>query len=115
VVDGDTIDVMIDGVQRRVRYYGIDAPDKGEKCFEEAKDRNTELMGATLRLEAGGRDQDEDGRLLRYVFKEDGVSVEAALLAEGLAEAQHDNAVYRQRFEVLETDAREARVGCLWK
>jgi endonuclease YncB( thermonuclease family) len=115
VVDGDTIDVMIDGVERRVRYYGIDAPDKGEKCFEEAKDRNTELMGATLRLEAGGRDQDEDGRLLRYVFKEDGVSVEAALLAEGLAEAQHDNAVYRQRFEVLETDAREARVGCLWK
>lgn len=114
VIDGDTIDVTIDGEQRRVRYYGIDAPDNGEKCFEEAKARNAELVGATVRLEAGDRDQDEDGRLLRNVFNEDGLSIEATLVAEGLAEAQGDG-VYSQRLRIMETEARESSVGCLWK
>jgi hypothetical protein len=36
VIDGDTIDVLIDGKQQRVRYYGIDAPEEGEKCYQEA-------------------------------------------------------------------------------
>jgi micrococcal nuclease len=115
VIDGDTIDVTIDGEERRVRYYGIDAPDNGKKCFEEATARNSELLGTTVRLEPDARDQDEHGRLLRYVFNEDGLSIEAVLIGEGLAKAQREDGMYRVRFTTMETDAREADIGCLWK
>jgi endonuclease YncB( thermonuclease family) len=117
IIDGGTIDATIDGEERRVRYYGIDAPENGEKCFEEAKARNKELLpaGATVRLEPGVRDKDDDGRLLRYVFNEDGLSIEAALISEGLAKASRQDGTYQDRFTVLETAARESDIGCLWK
>ncbi|OGO07227.1 MAG: hypothetical protein A2Y61_02885 [Chloroflexi bacterium RBG_13_60_13] len=115
VIDGGTIDVTIDGEERRVRYYGIEAPENGKKCFQEATARNSELLGTTVRLEPDARDQDEHGRLLRYVFNEDGLSIEAVLVGEGLAEAQREDGTYRARFTALENEAREADVGCLWK
>ena len=115
VVDGGTIDVTIDGEEYRVRYYGIEAPESGEKCFEEAKARNAELLGTTVRLESATRDQDEQGRLLRYVFNENGLSIEAVLVSEGLANARPEDGKYRIRFTTMETDAREGNVGCLWK
>jgi micrococcal nuclease len=115
VIDGDTIEVMLNGETQRVRYYGIDTPESGKKCFEEAKARNSELLGATVRLEPDARDQDQYGRLLRYVFNEDGLSVEAVLISEGLAEAWREDGTYRVRFLALENEAREAKVGCLWK
>jgi micrococcal nuclease len=115
VVDGGTIDVTIDGEEQRVRYYGIEAPESGEKCFQEAKARNTKLLTKTVLLESNTRDQDEEGRLLRYVFNEDGVSIEAALIGEGLAKARAEGGKYHTRFTTMETDARENGVGCLWK
>ena len=115
VVDGGTIDVTIDGEEQRVRYYGVEAPESGEKCFEEAKARNADLLTKTVRLESDTRDQDEEGRLLRYVFNEDGLSIEAALVGEGLANARPEDGKYRIRFTTMETDAREGNVGCLWK
>jgi micrococcal nuclease len=115
VIDGGTIDVTIDGEERRVRYYGIEAPENGKKCFEEATARNSELLGTTVRLEPDARDADEHGRLLRYVFNEDGLSIEAVLVGEGLAEAQREDGTYRPRFTALENEAREADIGCLWK
>lgn len=115
VIDGDTIDVMIDGEERRVRYYGIEAPAPGNKCSEEAKAKNSELLGVSVRLEPDARDQDEQGRLLRYVFNDDGLSIEAVLIAEGLAKAQREDGMYRARFTAMENEARDNRVGCLWK
>jgi micrococcal nuclease len=115
VIDGDTIDVTVDGQERRVRYYGIDAPDTGEKCFEEAKARNSELLGTSVRLEPDARGEDEEHRLLRYVFNEDGVSIEAVLVSEGLAKASGEDGRYRERLAIYESDARENGVGCLWK
>jgi micrococcal nuclease len=115
VIDGDTIDVTIDGEERQIRYYGIETPENGKKCFEEAKARNAELLGTTVRLEADARDQDEEGHLLRYVFNEDGLSIEAVLIAEGLAKAQREDGVYRPRFTAMEDAARESDIGCLWK
>ncbi len=115
VIDGDTIDVLIDGKQQRVRYYGIDAPEEGEKCYQEATERNRELVGTTVRLEADARNEDEYGRLLRYVFTNDGASVDAALVSEGLAEAWRDDGRYLNRLTILETDARQRGTGCLWR
>jgi endonuclease YncB( thermonuclease family) len=115
VIDGDTIDVLIGGESKQVRYYGIDAPDKGEDCYEEATVRNRELLGTTVRLEADARNEDEYGRLLRYVFTNDGISLDGALVSQGLAKAWRDDGRYATRLTILETYAREHRIGCLWK
>ena len=84
VIDGDTVE-LLDG--RRVRYLGIDTPEIGERYYEEASDRNRELVGGkTVELQCGNRDEDVYGRLLRYVYIE-GVFVNAELVAEGYARA----------------------------
>jgi micrococcal nuclease len=115
VIDGDTIDVVIDGEHQRVRYYGIDAPEKDEGCYQEATERNRELVGTTVRLEADARDKDEHGRLLRYVFTNEGLSIDAALVSEGLAKAWREDGRYLSRLTILETDASQHGTGCLWK
>lgn len=115
VIDGDTIDVLIDGQLQRVRYYGIDAPEEGEKCYEEATKRNRELVGTSVRLEADARNEDNDGRLLRYVFNNDGISVDAALVNEGLAKAWREDGRYLARLTTLEIYAHEHGIGCLWR
>jgi micrococcal nuclease len=115
VIDGDTIDVLIDGNRQRVRYYGIDAAEEGEKCYQEATERNRELVGTTVRLEADARNEDKYGRLLRYVFTNDGISVDAALVSEGLAKAWREDGRYLGRLTTLDTYAHEYRTGCLWR
>jgi endonuclease YncB( thermonuclease family) len=115
VIDGDTIDVLIDGERQQVRYYGIDAPEEGEKCYQEATERNRELVGTSVRLEADARDEAEYGRLLRYVFTNDGISVDATLVSEGLARAWRQDGRYTTRLTILETDAQQEGTGCLWK
>jgi micrococcal nuclease len=114
VIDGDTIDVLIGGERQTIRYYGIDAPEEGDKCYEEATERNRQLVGTTVRLEADARNEDKYGRLLRYVFTNDGISVDATLLSEGLAKASRDDGRYLARLTTLEIYAHEHGIGCLW-
>jgi endonuclease YncB( thermonuclease family) len=115
VIDGDTIDVLIDGETQRVRYYGIDAPEQGEKCYQEATERNRQLVGTVVRLEADARDKDEHGRLLRYVFTNDGVSIDATLISEGLAKAWREDGRYVNRLTTYEIHAQQQGIGCLWQ
>lgn len=115
VIDGDTIDVRIDGTEERVRYYGIDAPERDEDCYEEASARNWHLVGSRVLLLPDARERDPGGRLLRYVFTPEGQSIDAQLIAEGLARAWRKEGAYSERFLELESQAREGRVGCLWQ
>jgi len=115
VIDGDTIDVRIDGPEERIRYYGVDAPERDEDCYEAASTRNRHLVGSRVLLLPDARERDPNGRLLRYVFTPEGQSIEAQLIAEGLARAWRDEGAYRERFLELERQAREGRVGCLWQ
>lgn len=84
VIDGDTIE-LADG--RHVRYLGIDTPEIGEPYTNEATGKNKQLVeGKIIELQQGKRDQDEYGRLLRYVYV-NGVFVNAELVAQGYATA----------------------------
>ena len=114
VIDGDTIEVLLGGERQTIRYYGIDAPEEGDKCYQEATERNRQLVGTTVRLEADARNEDKYGRLLRYVFTTDGVSVDATLLSEGLAKAWREDGRYLARLTTLEIYAHEHGIGCLW-
>jgi endonuclease YncB( thermonuclease family) len=115
VIDGDTIDVELDGTVFRVRYYGVDTPERGDRCFREAADRNESLVGERVLLHKAERDSDRFGRLLRYVFRPDGVSVDATLVAEGFARAWSEDGIYRDQIMPLEDQARQASRGCLWR
>jgi len=69
VVNGDTIDVLIDGVSFQVRYIGVDAPEPGEPYSSQATSQNTELVQEkTVTLVRDASNTDEEGSLLRYVL-----------------------------------------------
>ena len=121
VIDGDTIEVSIDGRPQTVRYIGVDTPEtkhptKGEQPYgREATERNAELVeGKTVQLEKDVSERDRFDRLLRYVHVGD-VMVNAALVADGYARASTfpPDTKYEDLFHRLEQEARERGVG-LW-
>ena len=69
VVDGDTIDVLIGGETFRVRYIGMDTPERGDLYFSEATDKNSQLIqGQSVTLVKDVSETDQFGRILRYVI-----------------------------------------------
>ena len=115
VVDGDTIHAELDGKVVSVRYFGINTPERGDRCYREAADRNETLVGQRVLLLPDTRDKDRGGRLLRYIFLQDGTSVDATLVAEGFAHAWREDGRYRSQLLSVEEEARDAGRGCLWR
>jgi len=109
-VDGDTLDTT----QGRLRLFGVDTPERGERCFSEATDRLSGLAGELIRVESGPRATDPFGRQLYYVYTMAGYSVEAILIREGLGMAWTRDGQHRGYLMALEESAREQGVGCLW-
>lgn len=77
VVDGDTIQVIVQGTKQKVRIIGINTPEsvdprRGVQCFgKEASTYAKEfLQGKAVRLESdpSQTNQDKYDRLLRYVW-----------------------------------------------
>jgi micrococcal nuclease len=115
IIDGDTLDVEIDGREERVRIFGIDTAERGERCYAEASTRLADLAADEVRLAADARDRDRNGRLLRYVYTPAGLSVDAMLVAEGIAYAWTRDGALRDALVALEAAARIERRGCLWR
>ena len=121
VIDGDTIEVDIDGTIYNVRYIGIDAPELTDKrpefcaLAQEATRYNRELVeGKTIRLEKDVSETDKYGRLLRYVYVDD-IFVNAELVRQGLAwaKAYEPDTKYQDYLQEMETEARQDKIG-IW-
>lgn len=89
VVDGDTI-ILTDG--RHVRYIGIDTPEidhenhRAAPMGYEARALNRRLVqGQRLKLVTDREAKDHYGRTLAYVYRDDGLFVNAELLKQGCA------------------------------
>jgi endonuclease YncB( thermonuclease family) len=116
VIDGDTIDVEMGGERYRVRYIGIDSPERDEPYYAEATAFNRELVGRqTVWLVRDVSEVDRFGRLLRYIYLEDGTFVNAEMIAGGYARLVTfpPDVAMQAQFRALQTEAREARRG-LW-
>ena len=111
VVDGDTIDTSIG----RVRFFGIDTPERGEPCFTEATEFTRLLVGSQVRLEDGPRLMDSFSRRLAYVYDASGNSLDVQLIAAGYAKAWTRDGQHRDMFVGLEANAKSNGVGCLWR
>jgi len=71
VIDGDTVDVSINGVTERVRLVGIDTPERGETGFTEAGDflrARLQEVDNQIFLERDGNDRDRFDRLRRRIW-----------------------------------------------
>jgi len=87
IVDGDTIDVSLNGAIYRVRYIGINTPESGETCGSEATAANAALVaGRTVTMVRDVSETDRYGRLLRYVYV-GSTFVNGELVAGGWADA----------------------------
>jgi len=115
VVDGDTIEVEIEGLMYSLRYIGIECPEPGQYGCDEATQANRQLVeGKTVRLAKDVSDTDQHGRLLRYVYLGD-IFVNAELIRSGYATAwtYPPDVAFSDLFVQLESEAREAGLG-LW-
>jgi endonuclease YncB( thermonuclease family) len=123
VIDGDTIEVGIAGRAEKVPLIGVDTPEtvdprKPVEFFgKEASEFTRKLVEGkqvVLRNELGGQDRDKYGRLLRYVYMEDGTFVNAEIIKQGFG---HAYVVYpfshMEEFRAYERQARENGLG-LW-
>lgn len=114
VTDGDTIEVQIGSVGYRVRYLGINTPERDEVCYREARDANVALVeGRTVTLVPDVENTDRFGRLLRYVYV-DSVFVNEQLVLAGFAEVvQYEpNLRFAEYFIQLEQEAVRFNRGC---
>lgn len=119
VVDGDTIDVQIDGKVEPVRMLGINTPETGLgqrelECFGREASAWTKalLSGQTVLIEfdasQGRRDQYD--RLLAFVWLEDGRLINLELISQGYAFEYIPPTPTRYQ-EVLRAAQREARAA----
>mgnify|MGYP001378696644 FL=1 len=136
VFDGDTFEAEANGKKEKVRMLGIDTPEKFDsdkltRDIERTK-RDSEtikklgelssqftrklLEGKKVLLEADKSQDDKDkyGRLLRYVYLEDGTFVNKKIVAEGYAVVFRKFSVSKEKELIeAETDARTGKKG-LW-
>ena len=124
VIDGDTLKVTEDGLTVTVRMIGIDTPEtvhpsKPVQCFgKEASEKAKALLtDAVVHLEFDNSQgiHDKYGRLLAYVFLENGTNVNEYMIVEGYAYEYTYNVPYKYQyaFKEAEVSARVQKKG-LW-
>ncbi|MDQ3930146.1 MAG: thermonuclease family protein, partial [Chloroflexota bacterium] len=124
VIDGDTLEVVLDSEVERVRLIGVDAPETNGPpiCYaSEATAKVEELVGRAagrVLLEKDLSETDRYARLLRYVWLEhpDGRRLlNEELVKEGFAQASTypPDVKYQEQFLAAEREAREGKRG-LW-
>lgn len=124
VVDGDTVDLTIDGQEERVRLIGIDAPESVSRndpiqCFgAEASDALSALLpvGTTVLISRDGEARDRYGRLLLYLTRQsDDLFINQHLIEAGFADVMFfaPNTTYEVDFTAARNTSRSAGIG-LW-
>jgi micrococcal nuclease len=122
VSDGDTFVATVKGRRERIRVIGVDTPESvapnqpDEPYGEEASDfAKLYLDGETVRLAGDAEPRDRYGRMLAYVWLEDGTFWNALLVAEGYAQQLTipPNVTYERLFRRLAAEARREDRG-LW-
>lgn len=112
VTDGDTIGVMRDGNEVRVRLYGIDCPESGQDYGSRAKQYTSEAaFGKDVRVVV--RDMDRYGRTVGDVYLPDGSYLNASLISAGMAWWYKEYAPKDVKLQRRHLEALTRKVG-LW-
>lgn len=121
VVDGDTFKINYDGEEAKVRLIGIDTPEsvhpdktKNTSYGKEASNYTKNLIERkNIKLEFDVSKTDKYGRLLAYVYLENGEMLNEKLIKEGYAQiaTYPPNVKYADKFKSLQEEARKNKVG----
>jgi endonuclease YncB( thermonuclease family) len=124
IIDGDTIEVSINGTNEKLRLIGINTPEtvdpgKPVECFgKEASNKAKELLtGKKVRLEYDSSQtvRDKYNRFLVYVFRDDGLFYNKYMIEKGFAYEYIYNTPYKYQaeFKQAQDDAKTSKLG-LW-
>ncbi|WP_164553308.1 stalk domain-containing protein [Brevibacillus marinus] len=122
VIEGDIIEVDLGGKVEKLYLIGADAPEmlhpfRGELPYatEASNFTKGQLEGKTVLVEFDVEQRDPFGRLLGYVYLENGTFFNATLVAEGYAQLSTipPNVRWAELFTYLQSDARKNLRG-LW-
>ena len=121
VIDGDTIEIKTEGKRELLRLAGIDAPEKEGPYtrYEPFSGRSTRFLetlvkGKTVYMELASPSRDRFGRLLGFVFLDNGSFVNGHLIRFGYAKVfQKSRSPYKKKLVGLERNARKRCLG-LW-
>ena len=122
VVDGDTVDLNINGKVERIRLIGMNTPEtvdprKPVECFgKEASNRAKELLtGKVVKIEydPAGNTRDKYDRLLLYIFLADGTNYAKKMIMDGYAyEYTYDvKYKYQSEFKQAQKYAEDNKLG----
>ncbi|UOR13646.1 thermonuclease family protein [Halobacillus amylolyticus] len=119
VIDGDTLEVSMNGQTEDVRLLLIDTPETvhpsepvqpfGAEASQFVKEK---LSGEKVRVKVGQEKRDHYGRLLAYVFI-DGETIQEMLLREGLARTAYlyNDLTMLDEFHEAQKPARTSEIG----
>lgn len=112
ITDGDTIKVLVDKKEIKIRLYGIDCPEDGQAFGKQAKKITSEMcFGKTVKIEI--KDTDFFKRKVGVVILLDGRNVNQEILKAGYGWWYQKYAPKRLDLKTLEQEARKAGLG-LW-
>lgn len=111
VTDGDTIRVMHERREEKIRLFGIDCPERGQDYGSSAR-RFTAKMAFGKLVQVTQVSRDRYGRVVAWV-EVDGQSINKELVRAGLAWWYRRYAKNRHELAELEAEARTNKTG-LW-
>ncbi len=113
IKDGDTVSILMEGMEKTVRLAHIDCPEKKQPFGTQAKIAISQLcFGKFISLVGDGK-TDRNGRLIAELILPNGVNVNKTLVKMGLA--WHFKKYSKDdSYAKLEIAARNKKVG-LWK
>lgn len=115
IIDGDTVEILLNNEKKKVRLAHIDCPEKrGKQPFgAAAKKAVAQLCGnQTVQLISDGK-TDRWGRIIAEIINQSGTNVNQEMVRLGMAwhfKKYSDSEIYAE----LERQARKNRVG-LWQ
>jgi len=119
IYDGDTIGAFVDGQFQKIRLLGIDAPEMEQRPWGgKAKECIASLLRTTaskVSLEYDLERRDKYGRVLAYVWTQDGKLINEELLKKGCAVlfTVPPNVKYAGRLHAAQKKARDLKAG-IW-
>lgn len=114
VSDGDTIRVVADGKQIKIRLHGIDAPERGQD-FGNVATKGVRSLLAGRQVSIKQTDTDRYGRAVAIVYA-DGLNVNEAMLTNGWAWVYPKYCLqgFCEQWRQMEAAARADKKG-LWR
>jgi micrococcal nuclease len=119
VNDGDTVTIMMNNREYRVRLIGMDAPEMGQEPWGKRAQDHLRMLLKDVRwrvsVETDVEKYDKYDRLLAYLWTPDGEMLNERMVRDGYAVlfTIQPNSKYRDRFRKAQRIAREEKRG-IW-